>query len=905
MKDIFGVKRAIATPAGGAAYADLTVLAQTYPGIRTMPYVVRILLETLVRNCDGLLVTADDVKRLAQWKPDGSAAAEFGFMPSRVLLQDFTGVPAIADLAAMRDAVAAHGGDPRRINPRIPVDLVIDHSVQVDAAGSPEAYAENIRREYGRNQERYAFLRWGQQAFKNLRVVPPGMGIVHQVNIEALATVVSVREIDGELIAFPDSVVGTDSHTTMVNGLGVLGWGVGGIEAEAAMLGQPVAMTAPSVVGVELRGELREGVTATDLVLAVTKLLRAHGVVEKFVEFYGDGVDALSLADRATVANMAPEYGATVGYFPVDEETLRYLRQTGRDAAHIDLVERYTKAQGLFRTDDSPIPSYSETTSLDLATVEPALAGPKRPQDLVLLSKMKTTFADALTKPEREGGYGLDQKTLAIEARIDVKGERVTLRHGALVIAAITSCTNTSNPAVMLAAGLVAKHAAERGLTVPRSVKTSLAPGSRAVTAYLKNAGLLAPLEALGFHLVGYGCTSCIGNSGPLDAAVADAIQKNGLVAAAVLSGNRNFEGRVHPLTRANYLASPPLVVAYALAGRVDIDFASEPLGHDADGKPVFLKDVWPSAHEITAALHASSSPSMYREQYADVFRGDDAWNDVETAEGDRYIWDDTSTYIRRPPFFDASAAPGDIVGAHALALFGDSVTTDHISPAGTIAMRSPAADYLDAHGVAPADFNSYGARRGNHEVMMRGTFANTRLKNLLVPGSEGNVTVHAPSGGTVSIFDASEKFARTGTPLVIIAGRDYGMGSSRDWAAKGVRLLGVRAVLFESVERIHRSNLVGMGVMPLEFLSGENVATLGLTGKETFDVRGIGAVTPGAEIEVIARFADGSTKTFKAVCRLDSPVELEYFRAGGIMAYVLREMATEVEKTESQKTAR
>ncbi len=888
MNDLFGVKRVLDAAGGTVAYYDLKALEARFPGVGKLPYATRILLESLVRNCDGRTVTEDAVRMLAAGGP--GADGEFGFMPARVLLQDFTGVPAIADLAAMRDAVGALGGDPARVNPLIPVDLVIDHSVQVDAAGTRGAFAENIRREFARNGERYAFLRWGQQAFANLRVVPPGTGIVHQVNLEHLAAVVQTRDEDGERVAFPDSLVGTDSHTTMINGLGVLGWGVGGIEAEAAMLGQPIAMTPPPVVGVELRGRLREGVTATDLVLAVTERLRKHGVVEKFVEFFGDGASGIALADRATIANMAPEYGATVGYFPVDDETLRYLRQTGRDAALVDLVERYMKAQGLFRTADAPVPTYAETLAIDLSSVEPALAGPKRPQDRVALSAVKTSFRDALAAPVEKRGYGLPQDALDASAEAGGLG---TIRHGSVLIAAITSCTNTSNPSVMLAAGLLAKKAAERGLAPPPYVKSSLATGSKAVTSYLEAAGLLAPLEALRFNVVGYGCTTCIGNSGPLDEAVAAAVDKGGLVAAAVLSGNRNFEGRVHPSTRANYLASPPLVVAYALAGRVDIDFATEPLGTGSAGEPVFLRDVWPSRNEIEAAIGATLKPEMFREQYADAFRGGAEWAAVRAPSGDRYSWDPASTYIRRPPFFDdlAAPAPGDVSGARALALLGDSVTTDHISPAGSIASKSPAAKYLIERGVAPANFNSYGARRGNHEVMMRGTFANTRLKNLLVPGTEGNVTLHVPSGETMPIHDAAARYAAEGTPLVVIAGKDYGMGSSRDWAAKGVRLLGVRAVIFESVERIHRSNLAGMGILPLEFMRGESAASLGLTGREAFDIAGVDALRAGGTLTVTAR--DGAAeKTFQVRCRLDTPVETAYFRAGGIMPYVLRSLA-------------
>jgi aconitate hydratase len=893
MNDIFGVIRKIKTPMGEASYADLRELEAQFPDVAKLPYSVKVLLEALVRNCDGRLVTKQDVERLAAWSAKGSSeGSEFGFMPSRVLLQDFTGVPAVADLAAMRDAVAKSGGDPTRINPLIPVDLVIDHSVQVDYSGTPEALAENIAKEFSRNGERYSFLKWGQGAFKDFRVVPPGMGIVHQVNLENLATVVQVRSVGGELVAAPDSLVGTDSHTTMINGLGVLGWGVGGIEAEAAMLGQPIAMTAPKVVGVELTGALREGVTATDLVLTLTQQLRKHGVVEKFVEFYGSGVDALSLADRATVANMAPEYGATVGFFPVDEETLRYLRQTGRDEAQVEFAGRYMKAQGIFRTAASPVPTYSELLSLDLSTVLPSLAGPKRPQDRVLLSDMKKAFADTLVAPVSAGGYGLAPEAVGASAVVNAHGTQETLRHGSVLIAAITSCTNTSNPSVMLSAGLLAKRAAERGLTVPGFVKTSLAPGSRAVTSYLQAAGLMDGLNKLGFNIVGYGCTTCIGNSGPLEESVAAAVESSGLVAAAVLSGNRNFEGRVHPSTRANYLASPPLVVAYALAGRVDIDFETDPLGKDASGKPVFLKDIWPSSHDISAAVSTALTPELFRSQYANVFSGGTEWNAVSAPTGNLYAWEPSSTYIRRPPFFDEAVAPTDIHGARALAMFGDSVTTDHISPAGTIASKSPAARYLIEHGVASADFNSYGARRGNHEVMMRGTFANSRLKNLLVKGVEGNATLFIPSNETISVYDAAERYAKEGTPLVILAGKDYGMGSSRDWAAKGVRLLGVCAVLFESVERIHRSNLVGMGVLPLEFMKGETPTTLGLTGKETFDISGIGELTPHASVTVSATDGAGGIKTFIMRARLDSPVEVEYFRAGGIMSYVLREMA-------------
>ncbi len=872
-RDPFSAKTTLHTANGEVVIFSLTALEKHgLPPISRLPYSIRILLESLLRQCGSSGTTAEDVERLARWNGSGE---DFGFLPARVVLQDFTGVPCIVDLAAMRDAVAAMHGDPSRINPQIPVDLVIDHSVQVDAYGTPESLAENVRREFARNQERYAFLKWGQRAFKNLRVVPPATGIVHQVNLEHLASVVTTRREGDAVLAYPDSVVGTDSHTTMINGLGVLGWGVGGIEAEAAMLGQPIAMSAPAVVGVRLSGALREGVTATDLVLEVTRMLRGHGVVEKFVEFFGPGVSALPLADRATIANMAPEYGATVGYFPIDAETLRYLRETGRDEKTVDLLERYAKAQQLFRTDDAPTPEFTETLELDLASIEPSIAGPKRPQDRVPLTQSKENFYATLASGD-------------------------TLRHGSIAIAAITSCTNTSNPSVMLAAGLVAKKAVERGLTVPKYVKTSLAPGSRVVRSYLEKAGLLAPLEALRFAIVGYGCTTCIGNSGPVDAHIADAVEKNELVVAAVLSGNRNFEGRVHPVTRANYLASPPLVVAYALAGKIDIDFASEPIGVDRAGAPVFLKDLWPSNREVADALASSLSPEMFRAEYADVLKGSEEWRAIAAPTGDRYLWQDDSTYIRHAPFFTDLPAtptiPADILGARALAWVGDSVTTDHISPAGTISAKSAAAAYLREHSVDSAEFNSYGARRGNHEVMMRGTFSNPRLKNILAGGAEGSVTRHLPSGETMSIFDAAMRYAKDATPLVVIAGKDYGMGSSRDWAAKGVKLLGVKAVLFESVERIHRSNLIGMGILPLQFLPGENPRTLGLTGDETFDIRGLATLRAGAQITVTATSADGEIKTLVMQCRLDTPIEVDYWRNDGILPYVLRAMARDRE---------
>ena len=875
--DPFSARTILKTASEDVVIYSLDALEKRGLPIVRLPYSIRILLEALLRQCDGRTTTVEDVERLARWNGDGS---EFGFLPARVVLQDFTGVPCIVDLAAMRDAVAAMGGDPSRINPQIPVDLVIDHSVQVDAYGSSDALAKNTKKEFERNGERYQFLKWGQRAFKNLRIVPPATGIVHQVNLEHLATVVATRRDGEETLAFPDSVVGTDSHTTMINGLGVLGWGVGGIEAEAAMLGQPIAMSAPKVVGVRLTGALNEGVTATDLVLSVTQTLRKHGVVEKFVEFFGDGVAALSLADRATIANMAPEYGATVGFFPVDEETLRYLRQTGREEQQIDLVERYTKAQRMFRTNDSPTPEYSEMVEIDLSSIVPCVAGPKRPQDRVPLTQVKENFTAGLS--------GV-QKSVMLP-----NGD--ALRDGSVVIAAITSCTNTSNPSVMLAAGLVAKKAVERGLTVPGFVKTSLAPGSRAVGKYLEKSGLLAPLEALGFNIVGYGCTTCIGNSGPIDAKIAAAVNESGLTVAAVLSGNRNFEGRVHPVTKANYLASPPLVIAYALAGRMDIDLTSESLGIDKNGERVFLKDLWPSSKEIADAMLGALTPELFRTEYADVLKGSAEWRAVTVPNGDRYSWDENSTYIRNAPFLRGFAnsfgAPQDIINARALAWVGDSVTTDHISPAGNISSQGAAAKYLREHGVDAADFNSFGARRGNHEVMMRGTFSNPRLKNLLAPESDGGTTRHLPSNETMLIYDAAKRYQKDEVPLVVIAGKDYGMGSSRDWAAKGVKLLGVRAVLFESVERIHRSNLIGMGILPLQFLPGALPNDFGLTGEETFDIRGLATIRAGAEIEVAATSTSGQTKTFTMKCRLDTPVEVDYWRGDGILPYVLRAMS-------------
>ncbi|HEX6131056.1 MAG TPA: aconitate hydratase AcnA, partial [Actinomycetota bacterium] len=836
---------------------------------------------------DGRSVTREHVEAVLGWKPAAAPDREIPFMPARVILQDFTGVPAVVDLAAMRDAVAEMGGDPARINPLQPVDLVIDHSVQVDDFGSPESFARNVAIEYERNRERYAFLRWGQAAFRDFRVVPPGTGIVHQVNLEYLAPVVAARGANGERTLLPDSVLGTDSHTTMINGLGVLGWGVGGIEAEAAMLGQPTVMLVPQVIGFRLTGTLPAGATATDAVLTVTEMLRKKGVVGKFVEFHGPGIRTLSLADRATIANMAPEYGATMGFFPVDDETLRYLRLTGRDPAHVDLVEAYLKAQGLFHAADAPEPEWSDVVELDLGSVVPSLAGPKRPQDRVPLSGAKRAWREALP------AY-LDGGDAAASVPVEMGGEKGEIRHGSVVIAAITSCTNTSNPSVMLGAGLVARKARARGLRVKPWVKTSLAPGSKVVTRYLEGAGLMDDLAALGFDLVGYGCTTCIGNSGPLPGPVAAAVESGDLAVAAVLSGNRNFEGRVNPLTKANYLASPPLVVVYALAGTMDFDPESDPLGTGSDGKPVFVRDVWPSPAEIREAL-AAVTKERFQEEYAVVFEGDERWKSMPAPTGERFAWDPDSTYVKLPPFFTGMSkepAPlADVKGARVLALLGDSITTDHISPAGSIKKDSPAGRYLEEHGVAYEDFNSYGSRRGNHEVMMRGTFANIRLRNRLVPGVEGGVTVHHPSGERMSIYDAAMRYQADGTPLVILAGKEYGTGSSRDWAAKGTLLLGIKAVIAESYERIHRSNLVGMGVLPLEFLPGESAESLGLDGTETIDVEGVTELVPRARLRVRATNGSGDARTFEVVARVDTPDDVDYYRHGGLLPYVLRGM--------------
>jgi aconitate hydratase len=861
-----------------------------------LPFSIRVMLETVLRQCDGVKITEQDVRNLAGWKPQASNRPSLPYRPGRVVMQDFTGVPAVVDLAAMRSAVARMGGDPKKINPQVQVDLVIDHSVQVDFFAGPDALQRNTELEFQRNRERYEFLHWGQKAFDNFRVVPPATGIIHQVNLEYLANVVLVKEEEGVWVAFPDTLVGTDSHTTMINALGVVGWGVGGIEAEAAMLGQPIDMLTPDVVGFRLTGALRDGVTATDLVLQIVQMLRQKGVVGKFVEFYGPGLDVLSLPDRATIANMAPEYGATMGFFPVDMETLRYLRLSGRSEQTIERVEAYNKAQGLFRTSATPDPEFTDYLELDLGTVEPNLAGPKRPQDRIPLRKMKATFRDTLTAPVGPGGYGLSEEQVASRVMIGTNGHTMEIGHGMVVIAAITSCTNTSNPSVMIAAGLVAKKAVERGLKVQSYVKTSLAPGSRVVSEYLGQANLLEPLAELGFNVVGYGCTTCIGNSGPLTGKVVQAISTGDLVAAAVISGNRNFEGRVSPHVRANFLASPPLVVAYALAGTVDIDLSTESLGTGKDGEPVYLKDIWPSSKEILETIAENVKPEMFKKQYADVFSGNETWNRISAGEGDVYEWDTESTYIQEPTFFMGigSGIPdvAPIKDACVLALLRDSVTTDHISPAGTIPVNSSAGKYLISLGVQPKDFNTFGARRGNDRVMTRGTFGNIRLKNQLVPGVEGSFTKYLPTGEQMSIFDAAMKYRENGIPLVILAGKEYGTGSSRDWAAKGTLLLGIKAVIAESYERIHRSNLVGMGVLPLQFAPGLNAENLGLDGSETIDIEGLSnPLTPQCEVTVRAIKTDGSAVNFQAVVRLDTAIDVVYYRNGGILHTVLRNM--------------
>ncbi|MSR36091.1 MAG: aconitate hydratase [Gemmatimonadetes bacterium] len=951
-KDSFGALTSLELSEGKTWFYSLGALERAgVARLDRLPVSIRIMLENALRHAGGGYVQDEHVRAIAAWSPK-NAGADFPFMPSRVVLQDFTGVPAVVDLAAMRDGIAQLGGDPARINPVVPADLVIDHSVQVDFFGTREAYRQNVELEYERNKERYALLRWAQKAFDNFSVVPPGTGIVHQVNLEYLASVVHRRQEDGRWVAYPDTVVGTDSHTTMINGIGVVGWGVGGIEAEAVMLGQPYYMLLPEVVGVRLTGSLPEGATATDLVLRVTEMLRKHGVVDKFVEFYGAGLSNLSLPDKATIANMAPEYGATIGFFPVDDEAIKYLTGTGRPQGLVERVERVSKELGLFRTDATPDPEFTSRLELDLGTIEPSLAGPKRPQDRVRLGDLRRNFDEQLPKLVPTGfsvkevakseiaiqtartgeqwageGGNLPKPTTAgltsahetspapggaaaamaatqerrpsryVASKLD-SGIEAEIGDGTLVIAAITSCTNTSNPSVMIGAGLLAKKAVELGLQVKPWVKTSLAPGSRVVTDYLQNADVLPALDALGFQVVGYGCTTCIGNSGPLPEAITNAIQEHGLVVSAVLSGNRNFEARIHPQVRANYLASPVLVVAFALAGRIDIDLYNEPLGMGKDGKPVFLADIWPTQQEVRDTVASALNPEIYRKRYGEVFEGDDLWQSLPLPEeGSTYDWDPESTYIANPPFFEGmkaeAPAPDDIRGARVLAVLGDSVTTDHISPAGAIPKKEPAGTYLIGRGVQPVDFNTFGSRRGNHEVMMRGTFGNVRIRNLMLENKEGGYTLHFPSGEQMSIYDAAMKYQAAGVPLVIVTGKEYGTGSSRDWAAKGTALLGVKAVIAESYERIHRSNLVGMGVLPLQFLPGEGAASLRLTGRETFAIGGIAkGLRPGATLEVHARCEDGTELRFRATARLDSDVDVEYYRNGGILHTVLRRMA-------------
>ena len=890
MHDSFNTKTRLKVGSASYTIFSLPALEKKFPKVKRLPFSLRILLENLLRHEDGRTVHKEDIEALATRDVRKPTDREIAFRPARVLLQDFTGVPAVVDLATMREALAGMGGNPEKINPLAPADLVIDHSVIIDQFASSTAFATNARLEFERNRERYAFLRWGQNAFRNFRVVPPDTGICHQINLEYLASVVFRGEGNA---AYPDTLVGTDSHTTMINGLGVLGWGVGGIEAEAALLGQPQSMLIPDVVGFRLKGTLPPGATATDLVLTVTQMLRKKGVVGKFVEYFGPGVAGLALTDRATIANMSPEYGATMGFFPVDAETIRYLKFSGRPARTVALAEAYCKKQGLFRTKDSPDPIFTDTIELNLKDVEPSLAGPRRPQDRVPLKESKKVFREALKVFLEKQPPGSETKTASVEqGRITYE-----IPQGGVVIASITSCTNTSNPSVMIGAGLLAKKAVERGLTAKPWVKTSLAPGSKVVTDYLTDAGLMPYLEAVGFHLVGYGCATCIGNSGPLPDAVSEAVKSADLVVAAVLSGNRNFEGRISPQVKMNYLASPPLVVAYALAGEMDKDLATEPLGVDRNGSPVFLKDIWPSAEEVDAAMAKAVKPAQFKKAYGEAFDGDRNWQSLKIPKGRTYLWEEASTYVRKPPFFEAipkePAPVKEIAGARCLVMLGDSVTTDHISPAGNIAKNSPAAKYLVEHGVEQKDFNSYGARRGNHEVMMRGTFANIRLKNFLVPGSEGNVTVHFPTGEQMSIYDAAMKYQAAKSPLVVVAGAEYGTGSSRDWAAKGTYLLGIKAVLAKSFERIHRSNLAGMGVLPLQFEAGQDATSLGLSGVETFAITGIAKdLSPKKKLSVTATGEDGKKTTFTVTCRLDTPNEVDYYRNGGILHFVLRQLA-------------
>lgn len=897
-QDQFSIARNLEVNGQSYRYYSLKALEeQGEAGVAQLPFSIKVLLEAALRQFDGRAITHDHVKQLTNWAADRDANKEIPFIPARIVLQDFTGVPVVVDLAAMRDTVKKAGGDPKQINPLVPVDLVIDHSVMVDAFGSKDALDYNINVEFERNEERYRFLRWAQTAFNNFRAVPPSTGIVHQVNLEYLASVAATKSIDGETVVFPDSLVGTDSHTTMINGLGVVGWGVGGIEAEAGMLGQPLYFVTPDVIGFKLTGSLSEGATATDLALTVTEMLRKKGVVGKFVEYYGPGLANISLADRATVANMAPEYGATIGFFPVDAETLAYLRSTGRTEEQVALVEQYYKAQGMFRTADTTDPVFTDTLELDLASVVPSLAGPKRPQDRIELTHMKENFEGIIRTPVDKGGYGLSDEKIAQKVAVNhPDGSKSELATGAVVIAAITSCTNTSNPSVMLGAGLLAKKAVARGLVKPGYVKSSLTPGSLVVTEYLHKAGLIEPLEALGFHVAGYGCATCIGNSGPLPDEVSQAIADNDMTVAAVLSGNRNFEGRVHAQVKANYLASPPLVVAYALAGNVNVDLQNDPIGYDQEQQPVYLKDIWPTSEEIKEAISLSLSPEMFRSKYENVFTANEKWNAIDVPEGELYEWDEKSTYIQNPPFFeglqDGVQDIAEIRNARVLALLGDSVTTDHISPAGNIAVNSPGGKYLTDNGVERKDFNSYGSRRGNHEVMMRGTFANIRIRNNVAPGTEGGVTKYLPTDEIMSIYDASMKYQDGGQNLVVIAGKEYGTGSSRDWAAKGTFLLGVKAVIAESFERIHRSNLVGMGVLPLQFQEGYGWSSLGINGTETFDILGIdNEVKPGQALTVVAKREDGTKFEFPVIARLDSMVDIDYYRNGGILQTVLRQM--------------
>ena len=895
--DIFNTRDIINTKQGKFLIFRLGKLEQEgITRLSKLPYSIRILLESILRQCNEEEILRDDVVNLANWTPRPGTRPPMLFKPSRVIMQDFTGVPAIVELAAMREAMARMGGNPAKINPQVPVDLVIDHSVQVDFFASADALVRNAEIEFQRNRERYEFLRWGQNAFNNFKVVPPATGIVHQVNLEYLAKVVNTERFGNEVLAYPDTLVGTDSHTTMINGLGVLGWGVGGIEAEAAMLGQPIDMLTPDVIGVKLFGKLSEGVTATDLTLTITQMLRKKGVVDKFVEFFGPGLSNLSLPDRATIANMSPEYGATIGYFPVDDETLRYLKLTGRAQEIIELVECYYKEQGLFRTDDADEPEYTDKLELDLGAVETSLAGPKRPQDRVPIFSAHQSFRSILSKPIKEGGFELSDDEIAKEVSFGANGHSLKMSHGAVVIAAITSCTNTSNPSVMLAAGLLAKKAVERGLSVKPYVKTSLAPGSRVVTEYLVKAGLLEPLSKLGFNVVGYGCTTCIGNSGPLPGEVVKAITSGNLVAASVLSGNRNFEGRIHPYVKANYLASPPLVVAYALAGTINIDIRNDPLGMDLEGRKVYLKDIWPTNQEVAEEVSKNVSAEMFHKKYQSVFSGNKTWNAIQSSESELYPWDEDSTYIHEPPFFTdittEKSTIKPIIGARVLAVLGDSITTDHISPAGSIPSDSPAGRYLISNGVQPRDFNSYGSRRGNDLVMTRGTFANIRLKNRLVAGVEGGFTRHLPDGEQMSIYDAAMKYLGESIPLVVIAGKDYGSGSSRDWAAKGTKLLGIKAVIAESFERIHRSNLVGMGVLPLQFMPGENAANIGINGTERFSIEGLDdQISANSKLKVRMERDSGSVIYFHVIARLNTDIEINYYRNGGVLNTVLKKM--------------